>query len=134
MWEQDYVGLRFLSGGRDRSGLDCWGLCRLVYRDQLGIDLPTYGEISANELRKVARQMRSGQDQDPWRAVGDPQAFDIAVMTGGQGRVTTHVGVMIDQKRLLHIERHADACVEPRNALIISQRILGFRRHAEVAA
>ena len=35
----DYVGLPWRIGGRDRRGLDCFGLVRLVLAEQAGIIL-----------------------------------------------------------------------------------------------
>ncbi len=42
LWAGRYIGLPFMTHGRDRSGLDCWGLARLVMAEQLGRALPSY--------------------------------------------------------------------------------------------
>ena len=41
-WVGRYIGLEYLADGRSWRGIDCWGLCWLVYREILGIDVPSY--------------------------------------------------------------------------------------------
>ena len=52
-WTARYINIPYINKGREFSGADCWGLVRLVYKNELGIDLPTYGEVSADNLAKV---------------------------------------------------------------------------------
>ena len=42
MWANKYVGLPWAWKGRTSEGVDCYGLLRLVYRDERGIALPEH--------------------------------------------------------------------------------------------
>ena len=39
-WVSAYVGLPFKEGGRNRYGLDCYGLLRLVINERFGLMTP----------------------------------------------------------------------------------------------
>jgi hypothetical protein len=41
-WVADYVNIPFKNKGRDRSGADCYGLCRLVALERDGVLMPSY--------------------------------------------------------------------------------------------
>ena len=45
-WINSYIGLPYEVGGRTRSGLDCYGLCKLVYQEQYGLELPDWSTDS----------------------------------------------------------------------------------------
>lgn len=129
-WWSRYIGAPFLSGGRGPVAYDCWGLCRAVYDDQLGIDLPSYGEISARDLVRVARAMEAQKD-DGWTSC-EPEPFAIALMRHPRGGArVVHVGVMIDARRVLHVEEATAAVVVPVAHVSVAGRVLGFRRLAE---
>ena len=38
---ETYLGIPWKVAGRDRDGLDCWGLVYLFYKERFGIALPT---------------------------------------------------------------------------------------------
>lgn len=125
-----YLGLRFVSGGRDASGLDCWGLVRLVYRDGLDVELPSYGEIGAYDLVRVSRAMDRDKDGERW--VEAPacalQPFDVCVMRlHGSSRIG-HVGVMVDGRRVLHVEEASASVIVPITHFTIRERVACFRR------
>jgi hypothetical protein len=104
-WVSKYVGIPFVDHGRSWQGVDCWGLVRLVYETECGILLPSYGEISAEDLTKVAKEVASESSQEPWHPVTKIQLFDVAVMHRRVAPV--HVGIVaaLDPIRLLHVER-----------------------------
>lgn len=131
-----FIGIPFVDGGRDRSGCDCWGLVRLVYRDVAGIDLPSYGEIGASELLAVARAIGGATEQGPWRRVDDAprRSLDVVVMRhlGHARRTPVHVGVMASAEHLLHTVHAADSHRVPLSHPSVSSRILGIYRHRDL--
>jgi cell wall-associated NlpC family hydrolase len=98
-----FVGLPVVPMGRDRDGLDCWGLVRLVYAEALGIALPAYAGIHPDtaERAEIDRLMSSPVALKPWREVVlPPQPFDVLVFRIGPWR--RHVAVCVDARRMLH--------------------------------
>lgn len=128
-----YVGLPFVSRGRDMDGVDCWGLVRLIYQRELQITLPSYGEIYAEDLINVSHEISAGKDFEFWTDIKreDIQPFDVVVMKFYGSRRIGHVGIMIDNKNVLHTERSADSAIVPLDHFTIRERIECFRRHKE---
>ena len=126
-WTARYIGIPFVDGGREIGGLDCWGLFRLVYSEQLGVELPSYGEISAMDLLTVARAINGGQED--WFVPPDPQEFDaVALRLYSHGWIA-HVGILTDPKHVLHIEHNTDSVIVPLSHHTVKTRVAGFRRH-----
>lgn len=133
-WPASYVGLPFLSKGRDRAGIDCWGLTRLVYGEQLGIDLPSYGEIGAFEMIRVADAIGDALRKENWLPC-QRKAFAVAVMTASSPdrrthRAPFHVGVFVDPFRILHVEALSETSIVRANHPTIARRILGVYEYA----
>ncbi|GLI23495.1 cell wall-associated NlpC family hydrolase [Xanthobacter flavus] len=130
-WSTPYVGIPFVDGGRDRAGCDCWGLVHLVYREVIGINLPTYGEISAHDVARVTERIREDSAGAPWLPVtGAPRPFDVLVMRGKP----LHVGVMVDAAHVLHVEAATSAVIVPvSRAPQVRWRREGTFRHEALA-
>ena len=128
-WWARYVGLPF---GEGPGEVTCWSLVVAVYRDQLAIDLPAYGEVSARDLARIARAMRDGSGADDgWRTVEAPQALDVCLMRGPRGGpLVVHVGVMADAGRVLHVEEASATVLVPVTHHTVAGRIMGYRRRA----
>lgn len=128
-WSADYIGIPWVARGRDETGLDCYGLVRLVYANRLGRELPEYdGYVTARERREVGALISGAIAHDDWRRVERPVPLDVAVFrTGG---LATHLGVMIDARRMLHVSDGRDAEISRIDAGQWATRLIGVYRLA----
>ena len=126
IWWAKYVGIPFLDGGRDMAGLDCWGLVRLIYAQELDIDLPDYGEVSAKDLLRVARSLDAGSER--WLSVDDPVEFDLVAMRLYDRAWVGHVGVMLGARTMIHTEDRIAVSVVPVDHFTVRDRISSYRR------
>jgi cell wall-associated NlpC family hydrolase len=129
-WVASYVGLPWRDKGRDRSGLDCWGLVRLVLAEQFRIEVPNYADqyVSAAEAEAVAHLMRG--ESGPWREI----AWEIAcpgdlVLCRFLGE-PCHVGVLVAPGLMLHVQRGIDAALVRLDSPLWARRAIGVYRHA----
>ncbi len=129
IWAAKYIGLPFLDHGRDFNGVDCWGLVRLVLKHEKGIDVPSYGDTSALDLQTVANTVKREAFAYPWVAVmpNAIEPFDVAVMY--RRRDPIHVGIMVTDKHVLHIEEKISAVMVPVSHATIVFRYPRFFRH-----
>jgi len=136
MWINNYIGLPFKDRGRDNTGVDCWGLVQMVYKDQLGVVLPGFDTIGAYDAKSVKRAIVDTCKADEWTNHKTPSDFDVVVMTsikkaGGVVRkLETHVGlVCYNATRLLHVEEGINVTCVPLDAMQVRSRITRFMRH-----
>lgn len=129
-WSNEYIKIPFKDCGRDENGCDCWGLARLIYRDKLGINLPSLTGYSDTHDRKVIADLYEGE-HITWEEVplGEEKEFDIIIFrTMG---LPTHVGVAIGNGFMIHCERSIGTCISNyRKELLWKKRIVGVYRYA----
>jgi hypothetical protein len=141
-WASRYVGIPFAESGFDLAGCNCWGLVHLVLKTEWGIETPTYGEISADELLATCRAFRTSVRNDPWREVvrSELNPFDCVLMTAMDQRghrSEGHVGIVASDNgslKVLHVWRATAACLMPLDHPRIRPRIVGFYRHRDLVA
>lgn len=122
--------VKFEAKGRTYSGIDCYGLPYLAYRDVLGIELPGYideyvdaGDTKAS--RRVINDLIIQQKQN-WDLVNKPQAMDVVVFRFSD--TETHVGLMIDKNKFIHCEKKINTVVERLNSAKWEKRVEGIYR------
>lgn len=124
----NYIGLPYKDNGRTRDGIDCWGLARLYYTEQLNIDLPSYdmdyvGETSENIKELILQHKENWQEQkEP--VVGDLVLFNIF----GE---PTHIGIYVGDEQFLHVREGMDSVIERLNNAKWTKRCAGFFRYQE---
>lgn len=128
-WARHYVGLPWKEKGRDRDGVDCWGLVRLCYAGVAAIDLPSYDDAydSTIEREEIARLFRLGRTN--WREItpGREEPLDVAMfaLVGQQ----CHVGVVVGGGKFLHAEQGVGAVIESYRGLKWARRLRMFGRY-----
>lgn len=129
-WSDAYIDIPFKPDGRDRNGLDCWGMIYLIYRERLGIDLPDYSGIFTEQtpasLKRVARIM--AKERDKWLKVEVPDVYDVVMLR--TGIYTWHVGLVIGPRYMLHIMSGINSVVEEFTGMQWKNRVEEFRRYA----
>ena len=111
-WFERYINIPWKLGGRDISGLDCWGLVRLVYQEQLGRKLPSFvDDPHALDLTVSGRAKAFKAHLPEFYRVPEGAPFDIATMK--IGGTLWHVGILVSLPyTVLHIEDEEGSKVE----------------------
>lgn len=126
MWN-DYVGIPYKLHGRDTDGLDCWGLVRLIYKDQKDIDLPSLSEEYFASDDVSHNQEVIARHKEGWALVNDYTVGDVALfrINGSE----SHVGVIIDQNRFIHAREGNSVTIEKLDSVQWRRRLVGVYKY-----
>ena len=120
----EYIGIPFAERGRDRSGCDCWGLVRLVYRERHGIELPSFvADYRSTKDDGIGNLITT--ESARWLPVSEPQAGDLAVFRG-MGR--WHIAYCLSASQVLHAQRGTDSMIS--DLPLSGYRLDGYYRWA----
>lgn len=139
-WASRYVGLPAAERGRDPStGLDCWGLVRLVLSREAGIDAPSWedayaGFCSVEDARGLIDSVRAEWDEIDVPGGAQLREFDVLLFKGL--RTALHVGVAVDFETFLHVDPFVTltAAVERWRGPKWEARMLGVYRSRRLSA
>ena len=123
-----YIGLPYKILGRDKAGLDCWGLVRLFYKQELGKSLPILNDDYSNAENRSETSQVVTRNLCNWVQKTAPKNYDVILMK--MAGEPCHVGVVVDTEKqiMLHIERGIDSCIENYGSFKWQNRIVGFFR------
>ncbi|MDR2663080.1 MAG: C40 family peptidase [Treponema sp.] len=101
-WVEGYIGIPFVSGGRDRAGCDCYGLVRLVLSEQFGYTLPLLntGYVNACRTEETAPLFKEHLPLLAGCKISRAEPGAVAVIRFS-GRAS-HVGIFVDDRSILH--------------------------------
>ncbi|OCC01715.1 hypothetical protein BA190_27525 [Labrys sp. WJW] len=124
-----YVGLPFRDRGRDERGYDCWGLAQLIYREQLGIELPSYVEEYTSTADRTALNALIKGERAPWSPVTQEKArtFDLVLLR----ERPWHIGIVVGSGLMIHMPLYQTSTVEPYRTGRNFIRLEGLYRHED---
>lgn len=126
-----YIGIPYKPAGRDVTGTDCYGLVRLVQKEQFGIELPSFDtEYDGNDearLEELIKQYKEG-----WEQIDKPEAGSVVLFSvlGYE----SHIGIAVDSESFLHVRENMDSVIEPFSTSRWNKRIVGHFKYSEKAA
>ena len=127
-----YIGLPFVEKGRDRAGVDCWGLVAMALREHFSVEVPSYTEdyTTTQEGAEIAALI--GRESVSWPEVSlaDAMPGDVLILRV-MGR-PWHCGLVIAPFYFLHAERGVGVVKERWDSLLWGRRIVGVHRHPEL--
>lgn len=122
-----YIGIPFVDGGRAISGLDCWGLVKLIYKNEYNIELPDY-YCSCNSYAMVGSLMANEKNKY-WERVENPKEGNIITFEGLVPELEyaiTHVGIVINDTHFIHAIQDIGVSAKHLHRGFWSERIEGF--------
>lgn len=133
-WPREYIGIGFREKGRDREGVDCWGLYRLILKEQFGILISSYAEEydSTEHRDQIAKIIRDGTIKLSWTEVeSGRERLGDGILLRMMG-LPIHIGLVIEPGRMIHCEVGHNTVIERYTGLKWEKRIIGFWRHDEM--
>tara|TARA_Y100000034_G_scaffold58157_1_gene70936 strand:+ start:282 stop:764 length:483 start_codon:yes stop_codon:yes gene_type:complete len=108
-WYNKYLNLPYLHlGDNPETGIDCFNLCRLVYKEQLDIEIPYDTSDWCNivdedwYIKTHDRPFeKGGTEAYGWKKIQTPEKFNVITMSLGSTNVTNHCALYIDNNRIL---------------------------------
>ena len=125
-----YVGLPCKENGRDRDGLDCWGLVRLVYAEQAGIVLPSYSDLYVTTEDSEAIEALIAGRMEPWHEVAEQDVRPLDGVLMRYGKSECHMGLVVRRGFVLHTGLLIGSSrIERYTSLRLKRRVARFVRH-----
>lgn len=120
-----YLQIPFKDQGRDESGVDCFGLAHIFYKNEFNIELPSYIEYykTTQDKKAIAHQIKNA-NLTGWQRSKKPE-FGQLIILHILG-MPLHLGIMLDDESFLHCLKGKGVCVENRTDITWVNRIGGY--------
>lgn len=127
---EEVLEVPYVLGGRDMSGMDCWGLVVLAYAKIFNIDVPKYTgtQLSVSNSGTTSDDIKKHlEDSAPFTEVECPKYGDFALLSILGNPV--HIGFMLGPELMLHTSEKTGTVCENIGGIKWKRRIKSFYRH-----
>ena len=121
---EKYLTIPYVHLGRDFNGIDCYGLLKLFYQEEFNIDLPDYSY--EQDWHSKGLSLIQEQYWKCFRKIEEPIKYCAVGFTTLARRGMTHIGIMLDQLRFLHVPRNQSVCVSKTTDRYWGKVLFGF--------
>jgi cell wall-associated NlpC family hydrolase len=126
-WVEKYVGIPFVEMMSEHSACDCYGLIRLIFKEQYDIELMDFtGQYATTKDGAIINDLIRDESQK-WDKVSFPQFGDI-VLYKVKG-LLWHMGFFLADKLMLHTEPDVGAYIERVDSIRWKNRFEGYYRY-----
>lgn len=125
---EKYIGIPYVEKGRDASGVDCWGLVRLIYKNEYNISLPNFSsEYTIDDDARIGELF--SQYKEGWEQLSYPEPGTVVLfrMYG----IDSHIGVIVSPTHFIHVREGRDSVIESLANTKWSKRITGYYKYSE---
>lgn len=121
----DLIGKPFADGGRGPLAYDCFGLLSELCRRR-GLALPP--EPNPLGVPDKSAAIAAAIERGEWRRLDAPEPY-CAVAFRIVPPFVTHIGMVLDGGRFIHVRRGANVAIERLDSIVWRSRIAGYYSH-----
>ncbi|MGB3212440.1 MAG: NlpC/P60 family protein [Desulforhopalus sp.] len=126
-----YKSIPYKEHGRDFSGVDCWGLARLIRYHESGILMPSWSaEYETSNKAPYSELIGKEHCLAKWRQLERPQVLAVALF---EIAGFFHVGTVLDRRgrEMIHILKDTSVTIEPLRSIEWRDRFRGWWLYGE---
>jgi cell wall-associated NlpC family hydrolase len=109
-WYDKYLNIPYKHLGNDpKSGMDCFNLCRYIYNEETGINIPYFSFDRCNIVdddwyNKTSDSIfeNSALADNNWKRVSEPKKFDFILMSIGSTNISNHCAMYLENNKMIH--------------------------------
>lgn len=131
----NYIGIPYKKNGRDKSGLDCYGLGILLYKDVFEIDLEEVSFINKEIISPGLINKEFLKKSLLWDRVFDLKKFDLLAYDTvhiKNKKTVSHVAFYVGSERIMHVNESIGSVVIQKMHSY-GHELIGIYRHAKNA-
>jgi len=130
----DLIGIPYVAGGRNKKGLDCYGLVEEVFK-RYEIYVPPY-DVARTALEAINYDLKLCGDfiwseRKQWERLKERELPCLVLMALGIPGFYHHVGVYIGGDKIIHTRKNMSVCIEKLTAPLYIRREKRYYKYVE---